>query len=275
MIFRASWASRKPPPSGSRPRKAASSPRLAVAAGCRARCHGHGPRLNFAAALRPAGKVGRVVLLSDGNDTADGGVQAASRLAASGSRWIRCRCAIHSSRRCWWPASTCRPASNPASHSTPAPTSKATFRPPTKVNLYQNQFLVSQQDVPVRPGRNDILFPNLRAGDGFTAYEVEILPVLDTRLGKQRGRGNRRAHGTSAGAARRFQRRARRPLAGALRDAQIDVEVRGPAGLPRTLSELQRFDLFMAERCLGLEHDARSDGAVPDMGSSSSVAASS
>ena len=35
------------------------------------------------------------------------------------------------------------------------------------------------------------------------------------------------------------------PLAGALREAKIDVETRGPAGLPRSLSELQRYDLFM------------------------------
>ncbi len=35
------------------------------------------------------------------------------------------------------------------------------------------------------------------------------------------------------------------PLAGALRDAKIDVETRGPAGLPRSLTELQRFDLFV------------------------------
>ena len=113
------------------------------------------------------------------------------------------------------------------------------------VNLYANQFLAGSLELAVQPGRNDVRFPNLHAGDGFTAYEVEILPAADTRL-----ENNHAGATVSLGGKPRVllvagdEARAA-PLAGALGEAQIDVEVRGPRGLPGSLSELQRFDLFM------------------------------
>jgi uncharacterized membrane protein len=204
-----------------------------------------GHALAFAGALRPAGKVGRVVLLSDGNDTAGSASEAASRLAAAGAEVDTV--ALHNPDQ---PEVLVASLDLPPGLKSGEPfDARADIESNTattaKVNLYQNQFLAAQQDITVKPGRNDVLFSNLRAADGFTAYEVEILPALDTRP------ENNRAGATAALTGRprvllidsEEQRAA--PLAGALRDAQIDVEVRGPAGLPRTLSELQRFDLFM------------------------------
>ncbi len=201
--------------------------------------------LNFAAALRPAGKVGRVVLLSDGNDTADGGVEAAARLAAAGLEVDTVALRNPTQPEVLVAGLELPPGLKSGEPFDARADIESNTATTTKVNLYQNQFLVGQQDIAVHPGRNDVLFPNLRAGDGFTAYEVEILPAADTRL------ENNRAGATAAlsGQPRvllvdsAVERAA--PLADALRAAQIEVEVRGPAGLPRDLSELQRFDLFM------------------------------
>ncbi len=205
-----------------------------------------GRALDFAAGVLPGGRARRVVLLSDGNDTGDAGRATAARLAASGVEVLTV------------------PLRNPAAPEVlvaglDVPRGLKSGEPfdlragvesnvatVATVRLYQNQFLVATQDaVPLKPGRNEVPFPNLRAGDGFTAYEVEIVPAADTRLENNRAGvtvalgGSPRVllvDGDEAKAA---------PLAGALREAKIDVEVRGPAGLPRTLGELQRFDLFL------------------------------
>ena len=205
-----------------------------------------GRALEFAASVLPAGRARRVVLLSDGNDTSAAGRETAARLAAGGAEVLTV------------------PLRNPAAPevlvaAVDVPRGLKSGEPfdlhadlesnvatTATVRLYQNQFLVAtRENVPLHPGRNDLPFPNLRAGDGFTAYEVEILPAADTRLENNRAGatvalgGNPRVllvDGDETKAA---------PLAGALREAKIEVETRGPAGLPRTLGELQRFDLFL------------------------------
>ena len=213
--------------------------------------------LEFAASVLPPDRARRIVLLSDGNDTTDAGAETAARLGASGIE-IDTVPLRNPSRPEVLVARVDLPgglrSGEPFDLHADIESNVATA---TKVNLYQNQFLAGQQDVAVKPGRNDIVFPNLRAGDGFTAYEVEILPAADTRLENNRAGatvalgGNPRVllvEGDESKAA---------PLAGALREAKIDVETRGPAGLPRTLSELQHFDLFMLSdvSALQMTHD--------------------
>jgi Ca-activated chloride channel family protein len=204
-----------------------------------------GRALNFAGALRTAGKVGRVVLLSDGNDTAGGGVEAASRLAAAGLEVDTAALRNPDLPEVLVASLDLPPGLKSGEPFDARADVESNVATTAKVNLYQNQFLVAHQDLVVKPGRNDVVFPNLRAGDGFTAYEVEILPALDTRLENNRAAATAALSGHPRVLLVDSDEERAGPLAGALRDAQIDVEVRGPAGLPRTLSELQRFDLFM------------------------------
>ncbi len=118
-----------------------------------------------------------------------------------------------------------------------------------KVRLYQNQFLVATREaVPLKPGRNDLAFPNLRAGDGFTAYEVEILPAADTRLENNRAGATVALGGSPRVLLVAGDETRAAPLAGALREAKIDVEIRGPAGLPRTLERTSAFRPVHAQR---------------------------
>ncbi len=211
-----------------------------------------GHALQFAAAVLPPNAARRVVLLSDGNDTVD------TRPADDGGVEI-----------------DTVPLRNPATPEVlvagvDAPGGLRSGEPfdlhadiesnvatTATVNLYQNQFLAGNLDLAVKPGRNEVTFPNLRAADGFTNYEVEILPAADTRP-----ENNRAGTTVALGGHPRVLHVAgdeekAAPLAGALRDAKIDVEIRGPAGLPRSLTELQRFDLFALSdvSALQMTHD--------------------
>ena len=203
-----------------------------------------GRALDFAAATAPAGHARRVVLLSDGNDTAEGAVSAAARLAAAGAQVDTV--ALHNAAE---PEVLVAEVKLPGGLRSGEPFDlradvQSNVATTAKVNLYQNQFLAGQQDLQVKPGRNAVRFANLKAGDGFTAYEVEILPAKDTRVENNRAGATVALTGKPRVLLVEGDEAKAAPLAGALRDAKIDVETRGPEGLPRTLSELQRFDLF-------------------------------
>ncbi len=204
-----------------------------------------GRALDLAAALAPAGHARRVVLLSDGNDTADGAVATAARLAAAGVQVDTVPL-----RNASGPEVLVADVKLPGGLRAGEPFDlradiQSNVATTAKVNLYQNQFLAGQQDLAVKPGRNEVRFANLHAGDGFTAYEVEILPVADTRLENNRAGVTAALTGQPRVLLVQGEEDKAAPLAGALRAAKIDVETRGPEGLPRTLSELQRFDLFV------------------------------
>ena len=203
-----------------------------------------GRALDFASAIAPAGHARRVVLLSDGNDTADGAIAAAARLAAAGVEVDTVP--LHNQTE---PEVLVAGVELPGGLRVGEPFDlradvRSNVATTAKVNLYQNQFLARQEDLQVKPGRNEVRFPNLQAGDGFTAYEVEILPAVDTRPENNRAGATVALTGKPRVLLVEGDESKAAPLAGALRDAKIDVETRGPEGLPRTLSELQRFDLF-------------------------------
>ncbi len=203
-----------------------------------------GGALRLAAALAPAGHTRRVVLLSDGNDTTDDAASTAARLAASGVQVDAVP--LRNARA---PEVLVADVKLPGGLRAGEPfnlraTVQSNVATTAKVNLYQNQFLADQQDATLRPGTNEIRFRDLRAGDGFTAYEVEILPAADTRVENNRASVTAALTGQPRVLLVQGDEAKAAPLAGALRAAKIDVETRGPEGLPRTLAELQRFDLF-------------------------------
>ena len=55
-----------------------------------------------------------------------------------------------------------------------------------KVKLYQNQFLIEQRDITLKPGSNEFRAPNLHADGSFISYEVEVVPVEDTSVENNR-----------------------------------------------------------------------------------------
>ena len=216
-----------------------------------------GQALSLAAAVLPPGLTRRIVLLSDGNDTTDAGVATASRLVTAGVEIDTVPLRNPSQ-----PEVLVSAVQVPGGLKSGEPFDlraaiESNVATTTKVNLYQNQFLAGQLDLPLKPGHNEAHFPNLRAADGFTNYEVEILPAADTRLENNRAGATVALGGRPRVLLVAGDEEKAAPLAGALRDAKIDVETRGPAGLPRTLTELQRFDLFALSdvSALQMTHD--------------------
>ena len=201
--------------------------------------------LSFASAIFPTGKTSRIVLLSDGNDTESGAGETARRLAASGLEVYTVP--LRNPRRPEVLAeslevpvrvrngepfdATARIRSNAATTAT--------------VKLYQNQFLVNQAELTLKPGENVAPFRNLKTGESFARYEIEVVPAQDTLLENNRAQSTVSSRGEPRVLIVDRDKDKIMPLADALRAEKITVETRGPAGLPKTIEDLQGFDLFI------------------------------
>ncbi len=204
-----------------------------------------GGALDFSSALFPADQSCRVVLLSDGNDTSGHAMEAATRLARAGVEvWT---VPLRNPER---PEVMVERVEVPARLKEGeafdlTANIRSNIATTAKVRVYQSQFLLAEHEVVLKPGDNAFREAGLHPEGNFIHYDVEIVPSADTSLENNRA---------SAVAAMRGQPRVllvdsdeqkARPLANALRNARIAVELRGAAGLPSTLEDLQQFDLFM------------------------------
>jgi len=204
-----------------------------------------GQALVFTSAFFPAGKAKRLVLLTDGNDTAGRSTEVATQLANQGVELSTVP--LHNKAS---PEVLVEKVDIPRRLKQGEPFGltahlRSNIATTAKVKLYQNQFLIEQRDVSLKPGDNEFSAPNLKADGNFISYEVEVVPALDTATENNRA---------SATASLRGQPRVllvdpdetkARPLAEALRREKIVVETRGLSGLPKTLEDLQQFDLFL------------------------------
>lgn len=200
--------------------------------------------LDFSSALLPAETHRRLVLLSDGNDTSNRAAEAAQRLAAAGTEL-----SIVPLRNTESPEVLVERVEIPAQLKTGEPfdltarlrTSVATT---AKAKVYQNQFLVDQRDLTLKPGANSFTVPNLRADGTFVTYEVEIIPAQDTLLENNRAQATATLRGQPRALIVDSDETKVRPLADALKREKILTEIRAANGLPHTLEDLQQFDLL-------------------------------
>ncbi|MEI9895588.1 MAG: VWA domain-containing protein [Chthoniobacter sp.] len=114
-----------------------------------------------------------------------------------------------------------------------------------KVKLYQNQFLLEQRDLTLKAGDNEFRAPNLKADGNFISYEVEVLPALDTVAENNRASATASLRGEPRVLLVDSDENNGRALADVLQKEKISVETRGLTGLPKTLEDLQQFDLFL------------------------------
>jgi uncharacterized membrane protein len=205
--------------------------------------------IELAAAVRPAEAHGRIVLLSDGHDTSDRAPEAARRsgveihtvpLPAPDApevlvervevpRQLRQGEAFDLTARL-----------------------RSTVATTAKVKLYQNQFLLETRDLALQPGENLFTAPNLRADGTFVTYEVEIIPAQDTLLENNRAQATASLRGQPRVLLVESEVERAAPLAEALRREKIAVETRPASGAPRTLEDLQQYDLLMLSDVPGL-----------------------
>ena len=199
---------------------------------------------DFASAIFPTDKKRRLVLLSDGNDTSGRALPAAMDLVKAGVELftVPLRNAAASEvlvERVEIPRrlKTGEPFDLAANI-------RSNVETTAKVKLYQNQFLIEQRDVTLKPGDNDFRAPNLHADGNFISYEVEVVPARDTSVENNRAQATASLRGQPRVLIVDGDETKIRPLAEALRGEKMQVETRGALGLPKTLEDLQQFDLL-------------------------------
>lgn len=204
-----------------------------------------GVALDFASALFAADQSQRVVLLSDGNDTSGRALETATRLARAGVEV--------------WTVPLRNPAKPevlvervdvPARLKLGEPFDltaniRSNVATGAKVRLYKSQFLIAERGLELKIGDNEFRAPGLKPDGSFVQYEVEIVPEQDTAIENNRALAVASMRGQPRVLLVDGDPEKSRPLADALRTGKIAVELRGPNGAPRTLDDLQQFDLFL------------------------------
>ena len=204
-----------------------------------------GGALELSSALFPAGQARRVVLLSDGNDTEGHAAETAARLARAGVEvWTV------PLRNAATPEVLVERVEVPARLKQGEPFDltanvRSNVATKAKVRLYQSQFLAAEREMELKPGDNLFRAPSLRPEGSFVQYEVEVVPEKDTSLENNRAIAVASLRGQPRVLLVDGEPEKVRPLANALQAERILVDVRGPTGAPRTLEDLQQFDLFM------------------------------
>lgn len=204
-----------------------------------------GGALSFASAIFPAETAKRIVLLSDGQDTADRAAASAQTLAQNGIELF---------------AVPLRNGSQPEVllEKLDAPQRTRMNEPfdlvavigsnvatQATVKLYQNQFLAGKRDTALVPGENRVVFKNLSAAGALASFEAEVTAARDTLTENNRAQATISVRGQPRVLIVESEESKLQPLAAALRAEKIDVETRDAQGLPRSLEDLQQFDLFL------------------------------
>jgi uncharacterized membrane protein len=201
--------------------------------------------LDFASALLPADAHRRVFLLSDGQDTSDRAAEAARRVSAAGVE-----VSTVPLRNPQAPEVLVEHLEVPRQLKTGEAFDlraqlRSSVATTAKVKLYQNQFLIDQREITIQPGRNSFTAPNLHAEGSFVTYELEVIPAVDTALENNRAQATVSLRGQPRVLLVEGDESKARPLADALAREKIQVDVRSGSGAPRTLEDLQQFDLLV------------------------------
>jgi Ca-activated chloride channel homolog len=204
-----------------------------------------GAALGFASALFPSDQAQRIVLLSDGNDTASGATEASARLAASGVEV--------------WTV----PLKNPEAPEVLVErveiprrlkqgepfdlvaNIRSSVATSAKVKLFQSQFLVAERSMDLKVGDNEFRAPGLTPDGNFVPFEVEVSPAQDTAPENNRASAVASLRGQPKVLLVDGDSEKARPLADSLRNAQISVDLRDGRGAPKSIDDLQQFDLFI------------------------------
>ena len=144
--------------------------------------------LEFAGAMLPADRPGRIVLLSDGVWTAGRDpVETASALAVRGVEIDVVPAQPETRPEVGVVRLDVPPGVRVQEVFDLSATVHASVRAPgARLRLYQNHLLVSEIRRDLVAGDNAVVFPNVRASDGLGLYEVEVVAEADTRAENNR-----------------------------------------------------------------------------------------
>lgn len=203
--------------------------------------------LEFAGAMLPADRPGRIVLFSDGVWTA--GRDPLEIAASLADRGVEVDVVSA-------PAET-RPEVGVARIDIPAAVRKgeifdlsamvhaASPSPGATIRLYQDNLLAAEVRRDLAAGDNTVVFPNLRASEGLAIYEVEVVADADTRPENNRKKAAAAHGGAATVLVVDGQPEQSLSLVTALKSAGFETEARPPSGFPSAMEELQKFDLVV------------------------------
>lgn len=200
--------------------------------------------LEFAAAILPADRPGRIVLLSDGVPT-----DAENPLKIAAESPIEIDTVPLKSQVKTEASATSIKAPNGVREgeifNLTAQVHATSEIPGATVRLYQNNLLVAETPRDLPAGFSEVAFPNVRADGRMALYEVEVAAPGDTVAENNR----KKIAIAHAGKARVLildnKPEESEPLAEAWRSADFEVEVRPAQGLPDTMEGLEAFDLIV------------------------------
>jgi len=201
--------------------------------------------LAFAAAMFPEGKTKRLVLLSDGNDTAGHAAEAAQALRASGVEL----CTVPLRNPFRPEVLVERLDVPPVLHEGEPFNAVVVLRSNVEtgcaVRLFANGFIAGEQSVKLKPGGTAVTFLSLHPEKGRSTYSVEISPEQDTLAENNRALATTLERGEPAVLIVDPAPDKMQALVGALKAAHIAATVRPPEGLPATMEDLQAFDVLI------------------------------
>jgi Mg-chelatase subunit ChlD len=257
------------------PEDAKRVPKLARHKGRRAREHSDPQAaIQHAYGLFPPNKLKRIVLLSDGNET-DGDLLAESYKAASRGVPVHVQRLPERKQK----EVLVRTLSLPREVRMGAPFDLvaeiySTHREKVGLTLYKDEFingLDGHKKVELKPGYNEVRFKSRVREAGYVAFRLVMGGVK-----RDTWRSNNQASAILAveGRPRVLYVEGEPTYAGFLKQAleaeRIDVEVRGPYGIPASVNQLQKFDLLLVSDVpamyVGLGHMAAIHAYVRDLG---------
>jgi len=201
--------------------------------------------LEFAAALLPADAERRIVLMSDGNATRGDATATAARLAEAGIQVDTIPLAVSED-----PEVAVREVLLPGRlQEEESFTLRALIRSnvatQAEVRLLQNDFVIGRRQVELQPGENEETFTGLKAESGFATFEVDVVARQDTEVENNVALAGAGVRGAPRLLVLDTNESSIRPFADAMRREGFEVEVRGVNGAPRSLPELQGYDLLL------------------------------
>ena len=217
--------------------------------------------LAYAAAVFPEGKTKRLVLLSDGNETAGHATEAAQALRASGVELIAVPL-----RNPVRPEVLVERLEIPQTLHENQPFNAvailhSNIETPCAVRLYANGFAAGECTVNLKAGGTAVPFRNLRPAAGRSTYSVEIVPEQDTLVENNRAQATTIQRGQPAVLIVDSAPDKMQALVGALKEAHVAATVRPPDGLPVTMEDLQAFDVLILSDVPAV----KSDGSRPNL----------
>jgi len=205
-----------------------------------------GNALEFASGVFPPDKAKRIVLLSDGNDTGENTLDTARKLADAGIELYTVPLRNPQNPEVLMEKLTIPERLKSGEPFEATATIRSNAATTATVKLYVNGFLNGARKIDIKKGSQEVSFTNLKVDQGQSVLcEAEVIPASDTILENNRAQATATIQGEPLVLIVDSDPARIQPLADALRQEKIKVEVRGPKGLPATLEDLQQFDLFI------------------------------